>query len=151
MDIKVLREYDDENTTISRVFVDGVPFCDGLEDEYREEKKHGETRIPAGRYKVTLRNKGGFHSRYSNKFGNMHEGMLEISNVPNFEHVLIHVGNWETDTAGCLLVGVLSYKKAAEGNLMVTSSTVTYKRLYKKVIGSAKTDNLFIEYIDYDR
>ena len=34
-----------------------------LEDEQRDVKVYGETRIPAGTYKLKLRTVGGFHTR----------------------------------------------------------------------------------------
>ena len=58
MKITVERFTSDAETTLSTVFVDGKFACFGLEDEYRTEKVAGETRIPAGTYKVGLRNVG---------------------------------------------------------------------------------------------
>ena len=49
-----------------------------LEDEYRNEKVAGETRIPAGEYKVAIRKVGGFHEKYSQRFSDIHVGMLHI-------------------------------------------------------------------------
>ena len=54
MKIEVDRFISDEDSTISHVKVDGAFVCFGLEDEFRVEKKHGETRIPAGRYARTV-------------------------------------------------------------------------------------------------
>ena len=104
MKIDVDRFISDEDTTISRVMVDGQFICFGLEDEYREEKVVGETRIPAGTYKITLRTEGGFNQRYKKRFPDIHKGMLHIRNVPNFEYILIHCGNTDEHTKGCLLV-----------------------------------------------
>ena len=39
-----------------------------LEDEQRDVKVWGETRIPAGTYKLKLRKEGGFHTRYLAKY-----------------------------------------------------------------------------------
>ena len=64
-----------------------------LEDEYRETKEKGETRIPAGTYKIKLRKEGGFHGRYTTKYGSMHKGMLHVQDVPGFDYILIHTGN----------------------------------------------------------
>ena len=55
MEILVDRFVSDDDSTISRVNVDGQFVCFGLEDEYRADKVPGETRIPAGTYRVTLR------------------------------------------------------------------------------------------------
>ena len=76
-----------------------------LEDEARDEKIKGETRIPAGTYKVTLRTVGGYHARYTKKYGSFHKGMLWVREVPGFEYILIHTGNTDEHTMGCLLVG----------------------------------------------
>jgi len=105
MKLLVERFTSDEDTTISAVYLDDVFQCFGLEDEYREEKVASKTRIPAGTYKVGVRTTGGFHSRYKNKFSEFHQGMLHVQDVPRFEFILIHVGNTDENTAGCLLVG----------------------------------------------
>ncbi len=105
MKISVERIFSDDDATISTLWVDGRFICFGLEDEYREDKIPGETRIPAGEYKITLRTVGGFHTRYGRKFPEFHKGMLWIRGVPNFEYILIHIGNTDEHTAGCLLVG----------------------------------------------
>ena len=45
-----------------------------LEDEYRDEKVSGETRIPKGVYQLGLRTIGGYTQRYAKKFPDMHKG-----------------------------------------------------------------------------
>ena len=74
-----------------------------LEDEQRDVKVWGETRIPAGTYKLELRTEGGFHTRYSGKYGAMHKGMIHVQDVPGFEYILWHTGNTDEHTAGCLI------------------------------------------------
>lgn len=148
IEIQVNRIKSNKSATLSTVSINGVFECFGLEDEHRYEKKAGETRIPEGTYKVKLRTEGGFHNRYTQKFGASHKGMLHVQDVPGFEYILIHVGNTDKDTAGCLLVGSIGY--GAE-NLSVGSSTPSYLKLYDKVIDSAARDDLFITYTDSDR
>ena len=75
--------------------------------------------------------------------------MLHVQDVPGFEYILIHVGNTDENTAGCLLVGTGA--RAAEGDMSIQSSRVAYKKLYSKVIEAAKQENLEIEYFDRDR
>jgi len=149
MKIDVDRFTSDEDTTISRVMVDGQFVCFSLEDEYREEKVVGETRIPAGTYRVTLRTEGGFHQRYAKRFSEFHRGMLHIRDVPNFEFILIHCGNTDEDTAGCLLVG--SQANTDPGNMSVISSTVAYRKFYPMVVDAAQNDDLSITFVDNDR
>lgn len=145
--ITVERIKSNNNATLSIVSIDGKFECFGLEDEYREHKVPQETRIPEGIYDVRLRIEGGFHQRYLKKF-DFHQGMLHVIDVPGFEYILIHIGNTDEDTAGCLLVGA-----GARGgeDLTVQSSTNAYKKFYKKVVAAVRTGNLKIEYIDNDR
>ena len=105
MEIVVDRFVADDDTTVSRVSVDGRFVCFGLEDEFREEKLASETRIPAGTYDVRLRTEGGHDARYAQRFSDIHKGMLHVRDVPNFTWILIHCGNTDEDTDGCLLVG----------------------------------------------
>lgn len=149
MIITVDRIKSDSDATLSKVDVDGQFVCFGLEDEYREEKVAKETRIPAGRYRVGVRTEGGFHKKYSARFPDMHRGMLHVLDVPNFQFILIHIGNTDEDTAGCLLVGL--HAAADDGELRVTSSKLAYMQLYPMVIGAAERGALEIVYVDSDR
>ncbi len=149
MVILVDRFISDNDSTISRVMVDGNSVCFGLEDEYREEKVSEETRIPAGTYRVTLRTEGSHHSRYSTKFPDFHKGMLHIRDVPNFKWILIHIGNTDKDTAGCLLVG--SQISTEPGDMQIMNSTAAYKRFYPMVVDAAANETLSITFLDNDR
>jgi len=149
MKITVDRRVSSNNATLSLVSIDGVEECYGIEDERRDVKVQGETRIPSGVYRVGLRLVGGFNSRYADKFDDFHEGMLHVLDVPGFEYILIHIGNYETNTEGCLCIGstpMLDNKL----NLSVGSSEAAYRKFYPKVIKAAKENNLTIEYIDND-
>lgn len=149
MHIVVDRFVSDADTTISRVMVDGDFACFGLEDEYREEKVPKETRIPAGTYPIRLLKKGSHHERYSNRFPDIHRGMLHLQDVPNFTGILIHVGNTEKDTDGCLLVGSQAITEPSQ--MAVTQSVVAYRRLYTMVAEAAADGTLTIEFQDNDR
>ena len=133
--------------TLSNIELEGLFECFGLEDEHRSIKVSGETRIPQGKYPVRARTIGNFHKRYSDRFPGFHRGMLQIVGVPNFEYVLIHIGNDDEDTAGCLLVGQ-SYRDFKR--ITIRSSTLAYKQLYKKVIQAAIDEKLYIEFKDLD-
>ena len=80
-------------------------LCYTLEDELRENKVKHETRIPEGIYKISLRTYGGFHERYKKRFKDIHKGMLWLRDVPGFDYILIHCGNNDEHTSGCILVG----------------------------------------------
>jgi hypothetical protein len=148
MKLEVLRFNSQEDFTSGLLFdvTDGRKFLAyTLEDEYREEKVKGETRIPSGTYKITLRTTGGFHARYTKKYGSMHKGMLWVRDVPNFEYILIHTGNTDEHTAGCLLVGD-TQKDGFTG-----ASTSAYKRIYPPIAEVLERgEEVTITYIDYD-
>ncbi len=148
MKITVDRITSDNDATLSNIYVDGKWFCFGLEDEYREEKIVGETRIPEGVYDVGVRVVGGFHGRYLRRYGFFHQGMLQVLDVPGFEYILIHTGNTDDHTDGCLLVGC---NATTTGELTVPASRLAYVPLYSKVIQSALDGDLTIQYIDNDK
>ena len=52
-----------------------------LEDEDREEKEFGETRIPDGTYQLGLRTVGGYNQKYSKRFAAILIGMLHVLDV----------------------------------------------------------------------
>ena len=104
-----------------------------LEDEYRHEKKYGETRIPDGTYNLALRKTGGYNSMYSKRFSDIHIGMLHVTDVPGFEYILIHCGNTDEHTAGCLLVGDSQENNQITKNGFIGKSTQAYKRIYPRI------------------
>ena len=121
-----------------------------LEDEFREEKVSAETRIPEGTYDVKLRTTGGFHSRYAAKFGDWHKGMLHVQDVPGFEYILIHTGNTDEHTMGCLLVADSSTQNITKDGF-IGASVSAYKRIYPSLAQWLLDGNkLTITYIDYD-
>ena len=128
-------------STLGLLYVDGKFECYALEDEAREVKTPGETRIPEGTYTITLRTLGENHLKYQNLFPDIHKGMLEIVNVPGFTNILIHRGNTEKDTAGCLLVGDGANNNTVAPALLA-DSTPAYRRLYgkaaKAILGGEK-------------
>jgi len=104
-----------------------------LEDEYREQKEFGETRIPDGKYQLGLRTIGGYNQKYSKRFADIHIGMLHVLDVPNFEYILIHCGNTDEHTAGCLLVGDSQENNQIKKDGFIGKSTQAYKRIYPRI------------------
>lgn len=105
-----------------------------LEDEAREVKVPGETCIPPGTYEVTLRTEGGFHQRYSDAdwVKDIHKGMLWVRNVPEFEYILIHTGNKDEHTDGCILIGDSASQNITEEG-SIGSSRAAYRRVYPPI------------------
>ena len=155
MKLEVLRFSSQEDSTNGILFdiTDGKRefLCYTLEDEHRDNKKYGETRVPAGTYNITLRTVGGFHGRYLKKYGEMHKGMLWVREVPNFEYILIHTGNTDEHTAGCLLLGDTQQANFGESNGFVGSSVNAYKRVYPAIAEVLENGgDVTITYTDFD-
>ena len=154
MKLEVLRISSQEDSTNGLLFdaTNGMEFlCYTLEDEKRDQKVMAETRIPSGTYNILLRKEGGFHARYTKKYGSMHKGMLHVQDVPNFQWILIHTGNTDEHTAGCLILG-----DSQENNILVKDgfigrSTQAYKRVYPIIASALESgEEVTIEYIDLD-
>tara|TARA_R100001509_G_scaffold80362_1_gene45212 strand:- start:16829 stop:17293 length:465 start_codon:yes stop_codon:yes gene_type:complete len=154
MELIVLRFSSQEDSTSGLLFertdLGNNFLCYTLEDERRALKIPGETRVPAGIYDIEFRTVGGFHQRYSKKFA-FHKGMLQVMNVPNFEYILIHIGNDDSHSAGCLLVG-----DSQENNIIIKDGFIgksgnAYKRIYPKIAKALENgERVTIQYIDYD-
>jgi len=123
-----------------------------LEDEQRDVKVWGETRIPAGTYKLKLREEGGFHNRYLNKYGNtFHKGMIHVQDVPGFEYILWHTGNTDEHTAGCLILGNTQTNNRIAKDGFVGNSVDAYKFVYSRVAAAIEAGlDVEVEYIDFD-
>lgn len=132
MDLDLIRFSSGKNDTLGLLYIDRVFQCYTLEDEFRTEKVMGKTRIPEGKYELKLRKEGEFHQRYAQRFPAFHKGMLHLQNVPGFTYVLIHIGNDEDDTAGCLLVGNSS-KSNVTSKGFIGESTKAYRFIYPKI------------------
>lgn len=139
MKLRLERRWPKATYTIGRLYVDGVYFCNTLEDRDRglkqtdsktviaSKKFYGETAIPKGEYSVVLNvlsPKYAGVSWYKQKTGGY---MPRLLAVPGFDGILIHPGNTAVDTLGCILVG----KNTQVGRL--TQSKDTFAALYKKM------------------
>ena len=123
-----------------------------LEDEQRDVKVWGETRIPAGTYKLKLREEGGFHNKYLARYGaDWHKGMIWVQDVPNFKWILWHSGNTDENTAGCLLLGNSQESNLVKKDGFIGSSRDAYKLVYPRVAEAIVSgQDVEVTYIDYD-
>jgi len=148
--LKSKRFYSNDESTASTLSVDGEHFCFIIEDEHREKKVAGETRIPMGRYKLALKKAlTPLTKAYRDRFG-WFEWHIELQDVNGFDNVYIHVGNFESDTDACLLANDgVAIKRDANGkqlNAVGSSSVSAYKALYKKVVTAIKNgEDVYIE------
>lgn len=144
MKLELKRIYKGDDYTIGKLYINSSYFCDTLEDKDRgltqdmpledikKIKVAGKTAIPTGTYQVSLDilspKFSDFKKYNSYKFCDGH--LPRLINVPGFEGVLIHIGNDDEDTDGCILVGTNSIKGK------VTNSTSTFRKLYDIIVES---------------
>lgn len=123
------RSKSSNESTIGEITLDGKHVCYSIEDVVRPKgnKVFGKTAINAGRYEVAV--------TYSNRFK---QQMPLLLDVPGFEGVRIHWGNYAKDTEGCILVGK---GKATD---MITDSRVTYAEVFKLIQAACKKGKVFI-------
>ncbi len=133
MKLTVVRTQFGTDATNGLLFINGIFECYTLEDQYQAVKVMHETCIPEGTYDIKFRKTGGFHSKYSERYKNAHYGMLHIQDVPNFTYILIHTGNTDEHTSGCLIVGETQQDLEISKDGFIGSSTVAYKKMYSKV------------------
>ncbi len=118
MNLRVERKYFGADSTAGKLYADGKFVCYTLEDKVRPVKIKGETAIPYGTYPVRI--------TWSPRFGQL---MPLIENVPGFSGIRIHTGVDNSDTSGCLLVGMgLNADKTR-----LTESRAAYAKLYAAI------------------
>lgn len=133
MKLKLVRISSQADSTNGILYIDDEFACYTLEDEQRKIKVKGETAIPLGIYEIQFRTVGGFHDRYKTKFASIHKGMLELQDVPNFQYILIHCGNTDEHTAGCILVGDSQENNVLLKDGFIGKSNQAYERIYPKI------------------
>lgn len=152
MKLQVIRTQFGKDATNGMLFIDGVFECYTLEDQYQAVKVMHETCIPEGTYDIKFRKTGGFHAKYTERYKNAHYGMLHIQDVPNFTYILIHTGNSDEHTSGCLIVGETQQDLDISKDGFIGSSTVAYKKMYAKVAGQLlQGKKVSIEYLNISK
>ena len=117
--------------TLGKLTINGVFECYTLEDTVREVpntpvaswKIPGQTAIPFGTYDVDL--------GYSPKFNRV---MPKLLNVPGFTGILMHMGNTDKDTEGCILLG-----QGIINPDFIANSLLAFNAFYNKI--QAAIDN----------
>ncbi len=144
---KLQRLRSNQNETLGQISLDDKFKAFTLEDEHRDQKVKHETRIPAGTYEIKLRKLGGMTLKYQKLFPKMHKGMLWLQNVPGFEFIYIHIGNLDTHSSGCILVG--RNHTVTNNKMTLVESKVAYEALYKEILLQLELGNqVFIEIIN---
>ena len=143
MKLELKRRFRGPNYTIGSLFINGVYECDTLEppyfgtkqtdsEEYIKSTKKGNTAIPIGQYPINMDIASPkFRDRsWAKPFGGK---LPTIENIPAFDRVLIHVGNYasqygNSDTQACILVG----ENKVKGR--VINSTACFNKLMTNLL-----------------
>lgn len=90
--IKLIRVAYTKEGTFGVLIKDGFPVCVTLEDPWNENKRNISC-IPVGVYSCTPHD------------GQKYKETWKLENVPGRSAILIHIGNTQANTQGCILVG----------------------------------------------
>lgn len=152
MKLVIDRKYKKQSYTISNLYIDGKWFCNCLEDAdrgldnsmsegmIRTLKKPSITAIPRGTYEITLDVVSPKYSKVQFYKDVCNGKVPRLKNVKGFDGILIHAGNTDKDSSGCLLVGQNKVKG------QVVNSKETFKQLYNLLQdGKSKGEKIIIK------
>jgi hypothetical protein len=134
MNIQIIRTKQGFESTLASLIVNKVHRGYVLEDEdkflnssdpvasIKSVKVHGRTAIPVGRYKVQM--------TFSHRFG---RDMPQLMNVPGFDGIRLHKGNYVGDTEGCPLPGK-TFDQDKAGYFRVWSSGLVFDPLLNEIV-----------------
>lgn len=109
-----------ENCTMGYLIADGEVLCYTLELPWKDNLNNISC-IPAGTYNGIM--------RYDKTDG----WRIQLENVPNRTGVQIHMGNYTTQIAGCVLVGT----DASTDDCSVLNSAAAYSKLKTAFYGTS--------------
>ena len=154
MKLKVERRWPKATYTIGRLYIDGIYYCNTLEDADRglkwndplsfiqSRKVAGETAIPKGKYTITMNATSPKYAGVAWYYNLCRGKMPRLLHVPGFDGILIHPGNDALDTRGCILTG----KNTKVGKL--TDSKACFQQVYKLMKAAAdKGEEITIEIV----
>ena len=154
MKIKVERRWPKATYTIGRLYIDGLYYCNTLEDKDRglkqtdpetyikSRKVAGETAIPKGTYGLSMNTTSPKYAGVAWYWNFCRGKMPRLLNVPGFDGILIHTGTDALSTRGCILVG----RNTKVGK--ITDSKACFKEVYKLMKEAAdKGEEITIEIV----
>lgn len=165
--LKVFRFELQKDWSIGQLFENGRLTGYTVEDEVRNFKVKGETAIPTGTYKLEYRDSPKFSTKWywnettkklifftdynalsrAEKRNWQAHKLIWITNVPNFKYILIHWGNTDLDSDGCLIIGdkmgVIKDKSGdpKKSRSGVINSRNFYREFYERVFPEIDGDS----------
>ncbi len=111
--INLIRFTPRPDATLGILLINDFPFCATLEEPWRENKPNVSC-IPAATYSVEW-----LHSMRFDKF------LPRLKAVPGRDAILLHSGNHDGHTEGCILLG--AYHEIIDGQPWVMRSRDTFR------------------------
>ena len=131
INLLLIRDTFTKESTVGELFINGERICDTLENPYLDNQRNISC-IPEGEYPVRLR-----LARESASRDYLH---LLVQDVPNRDWVLVHRGNFPSQTKGCVLVGLGTQQD------VVNNSVLAMDLLIKEIINlGGENINLIIK------
>lgn len=136
LQIEIVRESKTDKCILGSLNANGIEICKTLELP-RKQNQNDISSIPSGVYKGILR------------YDHTDQWRIELENVVDRTHIQIHMGNYTSNTIGCILVGT----KTNKNNCSVLDSKTAYWELKKSFYGTEfpnSTPDKEIEIIIHD-
>lgn len=152
MKLTIKRTITRNNYTLGKLYIDGVYFCDTLEDrdrgltqnmsveQIKSMKVPGETAIPKGTYRVTLDVVSPKFSKYPFYMQTCGGKLPRLIDVKGYEGVLIHVADGpkrDSLVQGCIGIG----------NLSAEEYLINGKKIFIELYNKLKGNNIELEII----
>ena len=115
MRLKLIRDAEDSKSTPGRLYAENEFIAYTLEDPWLTNKNNVSC-IPKGLYSLYTKTYGRYYDKYATP-------IPILKDVPGRSEILIHPGNYSSDTEGCILVG------DSRGENAVWNSVKTWKKI----------------------
>lgn len=131
INLLLIRDTFSKESILGELFINGELICDTLENPWKDNQRNISC-IPEGEYPVRLR-----LARESGSRDYLH---LLVQEVPNRDFILVHRGNFPSQTKGCVLVGLGTQQD------VVNNSRLAMDLLMKEIINlGGENINLIIK------
>ncbi|EAI3529149.1 DUF5675 family protein [Campylobacter coli] len=147
MKIKIIRRYTGKTCVIGKfkVFNDDDKLlleCFSLEEDKEGVERNKDLRIPEGIYDLKRHSPSRFENTLRSITKKDDDTMINVFNekVPFDRHILIHWGNTDKDTQGCILLGLTKDNNNESVGQSRQACKEFYDLMYKKDLSEIKLE-----------
>lgn len=128
MELKLTRQKSTEDGVFSILTKDGTAIAYTLEHAYPTESGLYCAKIPLGTF-TCVRGQHQLHSM-THPFTT-----FEVTNVSGHSNLLFHVGNYNSDSDGCILLGSSMFYDVDNGREMIIHSRDSFDKFMEMMVG----------------